>query len=164
MPAGTPSMSTPDFELHRDAHGQWVCRTPDGHLHTGVQAVRAFPLNAPEEAVSLVGTDGTELVFIPLLADLPEARRQAVRAALAEREMVPVIERIDSVSTFATPSTWEVQTDRGPTSLVLKVEEDIRRLPGQRRLLITSSHGLVFEVPDRTRLDRGSRRLLERFL
>lgn len=157
-------MSTPDFDLHRDPHGHWACRTPDGQLHTGVQAVRAFPLNAPEEAISLVGADGTELVFVPLLTELPAPLQAALRAALSEREVVPVIERIVSVSTFATPSTWEVQTDRGPTRLVLKVEEDIRRLPGQRRLLITSSHGLVFEVPDRTRLDRASRRLLERFL
>lgn len=157
-------MSAPDFDLRRNAHGQWVCRLPDGTEHSGVQAVRAFPLNAPDEAISLVGPDGTELVFVPLLNDLAPPLLQAVQDALSEREMVPVIERIVSVSTFATPSTWEVQTDRGPTRLVLKVEEDIRRLPGQRRLLITSSHGLVFEVPDRTRLDRASRRLLERFL
>lgn len=157
-------MSAPDFDLRRDPHGQWVCRAPDGTIHSGVQAVRAFPLNAPDEAISLVAADGTELVFVPLLAELPADRQQALRDALAEREMVPVIERIVSVSTFATPSTWEIQTDRGPTRLTLKVEEDIRRLPGQRRLLITSSHGLVFEVPDRTRLDRASRRLLERFL
>ncbi len=157
-------MSAPDFDLRRNAHGQWVCRLPDGTEHSGVQAVRAFPLNDPDEAISLVASDGTEQVFIPELSALPAERQQAVRDALSDRDMVPVIQRIVSVSTFATPSTWDVQTDRGPTRLVLKVEEDIRRLPGQRRLLITSSHGLVFEVPDRTRLDRASRRLLERFL
>ena len=65
---------------------------------------------------------------------------------------------------IGTPSTWQVDTDRGPTELVLKVEEDIRRLPGQRRLLITSAHGVVFDIPDRNALDRVSRRYLERFL
>jgi hypothetical protein len=68
------------------------------------------------------------------------------------------------VSTFSTPSTWVVETDRGPTSLVLKVEEDIRRLGGRGRLLISSGHGIVFLVPDLTQLDRHSIRLLERFL
>jgi hypothetical protein len=77
---------------------------------------------------------------------------------------VPLIERIRSVSTFATPSTWQVDTDRGATELVLKVEEDIRRLPGAKRLLITSGSGVVFEIRDRHRLDRTSQRLLERFL
>ena len=36
--------------------------------------------------------------------------------------------------------------------------------PGQRRLLITSAHGVVFDIPARNRLDRATRRCLERFL
>jgi hypothetical protein len=47
--------------------------------------------------------------------------------------------------------------------LVLKVEEDIRRLGGGA-LLIGSAHGVQFLVRDRHALDRQSRRLLERFL
>ena len=99
-----------------------------------------------------------------MMGDMDEARRAAVAQALTEREFSPVIQRIREVSTFGTPSTWQVDTDRGPTELVLKVEEDIRRLPGQRRLLITSAHGVVFDIPDRNALDRTSRRYLERFL
>lgn len=41
---------------------------------------------------------------------------------------MPEVERIVSVSSFACPSTWQVQTNRGPAELVLKGEEDIRRL------------------------------------
>jgi hypothetical protein len=57
-----------------------------------------------------------------------------------------------------------VQTDRGPAQFVLKGEEDIRRLGSRTRLLVSSSDGLQFKVPDATALDRPSRRLLERFL
>ena len=59
--------------------------------------------------------------------------------------------------------TWQIDTDRGATELVLKVEEDIRRLPGAKRLLVTSGNGVVFEIRDRQRLERASQRLLERF-
>ncbi len=76
---------------------------------------------------------------------------------------MPRIQRIDAVSTFATPSTWTVDTDRGATQLVLKAEEDIRRL-GNGRLLIIDSRGIQFIVPDQFALDRASRRLLNRFL
>lgn len=158
------SLPQTDVELRRDTHGQWVCRIGDAPEQVGVQVVRGFPLSAPEEALSIVGTDGHELVHIARLADQPASLQQALREALAEREFMPVIDRIRSVSTFATPSTWLVDTNRGTTELVLKVEEDIRRLPGARRLLITSAHGVVFEITDRNRLDRASRRLLERFL
>lgn len=153
-----------DFELFSDALGRWVCSVAGAEPQVGVQVVRAFPLSAPAEAISIVGADGHEVVFVARLDALDDTRRTAVAQALGEREFSPVIQRIREVSSFGTPSTWQVDTDRGQTELVLKVEEDIRRLPGQRRLLITSAHGVVFDIPDRNRLDRTSRRFLERFL
>jgi hypothetical protein len=162
MTASAPA-TTPAFTLARDAHGRWTCST-EGVAHPSVQVVRAFPLSAPEEDIAIVSADGQELMFVARLATLDAPNQQALREALAEREFVPVIDRIRSVSTFATPSTWQVDTDRGPTELVLKVEEDIRRLPGAKRLMITSGSGVVFEIRDRHRLDRASQRLLERFL
>ena len=156
--------ATAEFELFADPEGRWVCRVAGAEPLVGVQVVRAFPLSAPLEAISIVGPDGHEVVFVDRLDSLDEACRNTMAQALSEREFSPVIQRIREVSTFGTPSTWQVDTDRGPTELVLKVEEDIRRLPGQRRLLITSAHGVVFDIPDRNQLDRASRRYLERFL
>lgn len=155
---------TDGLTLTRDPHGRLVCTTPDGHTHEGVMPVRAFPISAPREHISLVSAEGKELAFIARVESLPEASRALLLDELAAREFMPQIQRIRSVSTFSTPSTWEVDTDRGPTTLVLKVEEDIRRLPERGRLLITSGHGIVFEVRDLTQLDRHSKRLLERFL
>ena len=48
--------------------------------------------------------------------------------------------------------------------VVLKAEEDIRRLGGRTRLLIAGGDGMQFRVKDTTALDRHSRKLLERFL
>jgi hypothetical protein len=160
----TSTSTMAEFDLFSDAQGRWVCRVAGSEPQVGVQVVRSFPLSAPGEAISIVGPDGHEVVFVARLDALDEMRRTAVAQALAEREFSPVIQRIREVSTFGTPSTWQVDTDRGATELVLKVEEDIRRLPGQRRLLITSAHGVVFDIPDRNQLDRASRRFLERFL
>lgn len=157
-------MSTPAFTLTRNPLGRLVCTLADGSQHIGVLPVRAFPIAAPDEGVSLVGTAGHELVWIERLSALPEAARRLLEDELAAREFVPRILHIHAVSTFSTPSTWQVETDRGPATLVLKVEEDIRRLPERGRLLITSGHGVVFEVPDLTALDRHSKKLLERFL
>ncbi|MBN8486669.1 MAG: DUF1854 domain-containing protein [Burkholderiales bacterium] len=157
-------MSTPAFTLTRNPLGRLVCTLADGSEHTGVLPVRAFPIAAPDEGVSLVGMAGHELVWIERLSALPEAARTLIEDELAAREFVPKILRLVAVSTFSTPSTWTLETDRGPATLVLKVEEDIRRLPQRGRLLITSGHGVVFEVPDLMALDRHSRKLLERFL
>jgi hypothetical protein len=89
--------------------------------------------------------------------------RGLIESELASREFMPEVKRIVSVSSFATPSTWHVETDRGATQLVLKGEEDIRRL-GRTALLIADSNGIQFLVRDIQALDRASRRILDRFL
>ncbi|MEY2837878.1 MAG: hypothetical protein RJB60_177 [Pseudomonadota bacterium] len=159
----TQNMNPATFELHRDAHGQLVYTGPDGVPHEGVVPVRAFPLSAPDEGVSIVASNGHELLWIDQLSALPAKLQQALSEELASRDFAPVIQRLVSVSTFATPSIWTVETDRGPTSFSLKSEDDIRRLPNMA-LLIGSGHGVTFHVRDRMALDKESRRLLERFL
>lgn len=156
-------MSAPGFKLHRNAFGRLVLTTADGEVHEGVVPVRAFPIAAPEEGISLMSADGHELAWIDRLANLPPAMRGLVVDALASREFMPEIRRLRQVSTFATPSTWEVETDRGETSFVLRGEEDIRRL-GPSSLLIADAHGIQFLIRDLAALDRHSRKLLDRFL
>lgn len=154
-----------DFQLSRNSLGRLVFTGADGEVHEGITPVRAFPIGAPDEGLSLVSTEGRELAWVPRIAQLPPGPRALIEQDLASREFSPEIKRLLQVSTFSTPSTWDVDTDRGPTQLVLKGEEDIRRLPGNRAaLLITSGHGIVFKVPDLLALDRHSKRLLERFL
>ncbi|MFG5408667.1 DUF1854 domain-containing protein [Piscinibacter sakaiensis] len=148
--------------MQRNAHGRLEL-SRDGAPPEEVTPVRAFPLAAPDEGLSLVGGDGHERLWIDRLDALPAAPRALLEAELAEAEFMPRITRIVAVSTFSTPSTWQLQTDRGDTTLVLEGEEDIRRLDGNA-LLVTDAQGIAFLIPDAKALDRGSRRLLERFL
>ena len=156
-------MNTLDFTLARDHHGRLILTEADGTVHEGVVPVRAFPISAPDGGLSLVSADGHELRWIDRLTDLPANLREPIDAELAVREFTPMIQRINEVSTFSTPSTWTVETDRGRTELVLKSEDDIRRL-GNGRLLILSAQGLQFGIAQASELDRHSRKLLERFL
>jgi len=155
--------SQPDYQLGRNAFGQLVFTGPDGIAHESVVPVRAFPIAAPEQSIALVDPHGHELAWIARLSDLPDGLRTLVEAELASREFMPEIRRVVGVSSFATPSTWQVETDRGAASFVLKGEEDIRRLasPG---LLIADSHGIHFLIRDRFALDTHSRKILDRFL
>ncbi|WP_313300906.1 DUF1854 domain-containing protein [Diaphorobacter sp.] len=166
LPATTSGAThqPPFFDLARNAHGRLTLRLADGIEHTGVLPVRAFPITAPDEGLSLFGTDGHELVWIDRMDQLSAPQRQLIEEELAAREFIPTIERLIKVSSFATPSVWTVQTNRGQTDLVLKAEEDIRKLEGRTRLLISASDGMQYSVPDTGALDKASRKLLSRFL
>ena len=156
-------MPSCNFQLARNSFGRLVFTDAGGKVEEGVLPVRAFPLAAPDEGIALVGVDGHEVAWIDRLADLPADSRVLIDEELANREFMPEIWRIADVSSFATPSTWQVDTDRGPFALVLKGEEDIRRL-SQTMLMIADSNGIQFLIRDLSRLDRHSRKLLDRFL
>jgi len=156
-------MTHPKIRLYWNEAGRLVLVDAQGQTHVGVVPVRAFPVSAAEEGLSLVDVDGHELLWMDALADWPESVQEAVRRGLQEREFMPTIQKLHGVSSFATPSTWKVETDRGPFELVLKGEEDIRRLTGST-LLISDTHGVQYLIRDVMQLDKHSRKLLDRFL
>ena len=151
------------FQLLRNPFGQLVFTSPDGMVQVGVEPARAFPITAPKAQIALLDPDGHELVWIPNLNDLPEAIRLLVEEELEGRELMPEIRRLRGVSGYDMPCTWQVETDRGDTELVLRAEEDIRRLSGTA-LLIVDSRGIQFLIRNPQTLDSNSRRILERFL
>jgi hypothetical protein len=157
-------MSETTFALERNAFGKLILTNAQGERFEDVVPVRAFPIQAPEDGISLVHPDGREVAWVTQLATVPEPAQTLIRETLAAREFMPVIEAILSVSSFSTPCTWSVRTDRGPTEFVLRGDEDIRRIGKDNALLIADSHGIQYLVRDQFALNAGSKRILDRFL
>ena len=101
------------FSLNRNPAGRLVCTLADGTVHNSITPVRAFPLGAPDEGLALMSQEGHEIVWVEKLSDLNTANRTLIEEELAGREFMPEILRIAAVSSFATPSTWTVETSRG---------------------------------------------------
>jgi hypothetical protein len=154
---------TTTFELTRNSFGRLVLTTTEGVVHEGVSPVRAFPVQAPEDGISLLNSDGKEVAWIERVSDLPPAIAALVSEELGGREFMPEIARINSVTSFATPCTWSVATDRGDTEFVLRGEEDIRRLTVDT-LLISDIHGIHYLIRDLRELDKHSKKIIDRFL
>ena len=150
--------------LERTAFGELVWTGPQGQRVAGVVPVRAFPIQAPQDGISLVDPEGHEVAWFAQLAAIPQPARGVMEEELARREFMPVIQRIASVSGFSTPCTWTVDTDRGRTEFVLRGDEDIRRIGSAHALLIADAHGIHYLVPDQFALDAHSKRVLDRFL
>jgi Domain of unknown function (DUF1854) len=151
------------WNLSRDAAGILLVTDAHGAANMVNMVVRAYPISAPDEGVSLLGVDGHELAWIATLKELSEANRDLINSELAQREFMPKISRILAVSSYATPSTWTISTDRGDTELTLTSEDQIRRLT-LTTLLITDSQGISYLIADVDCLDKHSRKLLDRFL
>ena len=156
-------MSSAPFTSAFDPFGKLVVTLADGTAHVGAVAVRAFPIAAPQQSISILSAEGKELVWIESLDALPQNEREHVLQALQGREFMPEILRLDGVNSFSTPSVWRVQTSRGATEFVLKGEEDIRRL-SPTTLIVADAHGVQFLIRDLPALDRHTRKLLDRFL
>jgi hypothetical protein len=152
-----------DFTLTRSYTGRLILTSSDGQMHDGVFPVRAFPISAPADGLSLISDNGHELAWVANMETLPKQTRTLIEEELTRREFMPEILSISNVSSFATPSTWQVETDRGDTELLLKAEDHIRRLT-HSSLLITDGHGVNFLIRDIDQLDSYSRKLLDRFL
>lgn len=152
-----------NIQFDQSPSGRWFYVSAEGVRYDHVLAVRSFPVAAPDEGVAVVDADGKELLWIPHLSELSSSVRSNIQRAMMQREFMPQILKLYGVSSFVTPSTWDIETDRGRTSLLLKGEEDIRRLSGTV-LLVTDGHGVQFLIRDLAQMDRFSRKLLDRFL
>lgn len=143
----------------RRGHLDRLILTTEAGEVEGVRLVRCFPLSDPGGAVSISDPEGRERAFIPRLDRLAETARSFLEHEIRRQEFVPCILHILSITPVSTPNLWEVETDRGRTSLTLQATTDIRRLP-PHGLLVVDSRGVRFSIPDTRRLDRHSRRLL----
>lgn len=152
------------FTLERTPFGKLVLTNAAGERFEGVVPVRAFPIQSPDDGISLVSTDGKEVAWVDLLADVPQPAQDLIRAELATREFMPVIERVVSITSYSTPCTWTVDTDRGTTEFVLRGDEDIRRIGKDNALLIADAHGIQYLVRDQFAMDAQSKRIFDRFL
>lgn len=157
-------MTTNGFALRRDAFGKLVLTSAQNERFEGVVPIRAFPIQSPEVGIALVNLDGQEVAWIEQLDAVDEPAQSLIRDELATREFMPVIRKIVAVTSFSTPCTWTVETDRGDTEFVLRGDEDIRRVGTAGSLLVADSHGIQFLIRDHLAFDARSKKILDRFL
>ena len=156
------SAAIADWQLERQEHGRLDCIDSQGQRHTNVDAVRAFPISAPQGPVAIVAADGMELAWIDSLAALQPSLQSLLIEELALREFLPVIRRIESVSDRE-PTEWLVETDRGQRRFIVAHSDDIIRLP-DASAVISDMFGVRYLIKSVPLLDALSRRLFEKSL
>ena len=161
-PHATAAGTGPGWRLERRADGRLDFVDARGRRHESVDVLRAFPVSAPAGPVAIVAEAGGELAWIDALAAEEPGLRRLVEGELAARELVPVIERIDSVSD-SEPAEWIVVTDRGPRSFKVRHADDIAR-HDDGSAAITDTVGMRYVIPDVAKLGAHGRRLFEKMV
>ncbi|MGC4007141.1 MAG: DUF1854 domain-containing protein [Pirellulales bacterium] len=134
----------------------------DGRPAKRVRAVRGFPITQPDYGISLVDDHGREAVWIERLDACAAPIREMVESELAMRDFLPVISRIERISSNNEPCEWDVLTDRGRTTFVLNSDEDVRRLDANR-VMVTDGNKVQYLVEDIRAVDNVTRKYLERY-
>ncbi|MFM7108213.1 MAG: DUF1854 domain-containing protein [Planctomycetaceae bacterium] len=162
MTTDAPLPTADGWVLERHPDGRLDFIDAQGRRHGNVDVLRAFPVTAPHGPVAIVAAAGGELAWIDELAAVEPTLRLLLEAALGARELVPVIERIESVSD-GEPAEWTVVTDRGPRTFKVRHAEDIAR-PADGSAAITDTVGMRYVVPDVSKLGARERRLFEKMI
>ena len=131
----------------------------DDEEYADVCAVFAFPVSGKADYVGFLSPDGKEVALVSRLGDLDEKSRRAVEAALARMYYVPKIIRIDSLKEIWGVTHWQVMTDRGYASFEVTSQDNIRKLPGGRYIILDVD-GNRFEIEALRRLDKRSQALV----
>ena len=148
------------YQLSRDQWDHIRVVDQNGKEFRDVLVVPLFPISASKQWISLVSSDGDEIVCFQSLDRLPPETVRLLEQELALREFVPVIEKVISVSGTQEPCEWIVETDHGRTSFVIKAEEDVRRISA-KSVVFTDANGIRFRVDDLKKLDSRSRAFVE---
>ncbi len=154
---------TPHGRLSRDAWGRWRWLDAAGQTHDDVEVCAPFPWSARGRELLIRDATGRELQRFATWDGCPAELRADLEAALAERDFVPEIQAIRAATHPYPPCRWQVETDRGPATVSIESEEDVRSL-SNGAILIADGTGLRFLIRDVEGLDTGSRRHLRRLL
>lgn len=133
----------------------------DGSVYENIEPRRLFPVRAQSQYITLLGEGGHEIGIIRDLADLDDDSRRAIEECLEQYYLIPQITAILSVTDRAGALTWRVNTDRGEVAFRIRNRHaDVKMLYGTHRVLVRDSDDNCYEIPDYTRLDKKSQKLL----
>jgi len=134
----------------------------DGTEYPEVALSRIFPLSIPKKYISVNKPDGEEIGIITDISQLGPSSLQELEAELRFRYLVPIVTRIDRIKQEPSLWIWDVQTDRGPMSLVMRNLHEHVQTVSQGRLMITDIDGRRCEIVQVDQLDAHSHKQLSK--
>ena len=154
------------FETHLsglwERGGKLWLKRPERSEAIAVTVRYLRPITGRVEIVFVDDKD-REVVSIASIDAVSADARPLVEAALRERYLLAVIQRVDDLAIHMGTRFWRVETDRGQRAFALREPGKNIIWLSDARLMLRDTAGNRYEIPDLNALDRRSQRLVDRF-
>ncbi len=119
-----------------------------------------FPVSGKDKYITVVDGDGNEQAMIRDINNLDEMSREAVKSCLEEYYMMPRILKFTDMSEKFKIWMWTAETDKGSVKFEIRNHLTAVKPLYDNRVLIKDANDNRYEVPDYTKLDKKSQKML----
>ena len=127
------------------------------------RVVRVFPQSQPGAYVSFLDGLGHEVGLLENMDGMDRTSRALLEDLLREQYFVPTVHLIQTVERIGSGSNWVVETERGQAEFRIG-SRDALNGDTPPSIVVASSDGRRYRIPDYWALDRESRELINDML
>jgi hypothetical protein len=133
----------------------------EGKVYDEIILFRIFPFQYTTEYISVRDAKGEEIGVIRDISQLDSESRAEMGIELQLRYFLPLVTRIDAIKQKSDLWIWELQTNLGPTRIVMRNLHEHMQYPSVNRIILTDINGKRCEIRDWQALDGHSRNQLK---
>lgn len=130
----------------------------NGDVFEKLEPRRLFPVNRPDEYITLLDPDGKEVALIRSINDLDKDSKETVTYSLNDYYLVPHILKILSITEKNGKIHWTVETDRGYKEFDVRNRNHDVRVYSDGRVRVRDSDDNRYIITDYRKLDKHSKR------
>ena len=131
-----------------------------GESFENLEPRRLFPVNRPDEYITLLDSEGVERGVIRNISELNAESRVVICASLDDYYLVPQITKIVSTAEKYGNLHWIVETDRGRKEFDIRNRNSDIRIYSDGRVRVRDSDDNRYVIDDWQVLDKHSKSLL----
>lgn len=131
-----------------------------GEKFTSLEVHRLFPKSGGNKYLSLIDENGDQVAIIRNTDNLLPESRKVVEKAVEEYYMIPKITKFIKMTDKFRIWMWTADTDHGRITFELRNHVQTVKPLYDGRVLIKDANDNRYEIPDWTKLDKKSRRMI----
>ncbi len=131
-----------------------------GEKFTELELHRMFPITGLDKYISLLDSNGNEVAVIRNINDLMPESKAVVEKCLTEYYMMPRITRFIRMSEKFKIWMWTAETDKGICTFEIRNHLTAIKPLYDGRVLIKDANDNRYEIPDVSKLDKKSIKMI----